>query len=69
MIMSASALKDRLAAGQVAQVIGPWVLITSTNERVSRRAIKTCIKKGWAEPIASDLFGDEHNAWRAPSAA
>jgi hypothetical protein len=69
MITSASDLKDRLAAGQVAQVIGEFVRITSTNERVSRRAIGTCVKKGWAEPIAADLFGDEMSAWRAPTDA
>lgn len=66
MIMSASALRDRLASGHVAQVIGQFVRITETNERVSRRAINTCVKKGWALPIAADLFGDELSAWRAP---
>jgi hypothetical protein len=69
MIMSASALRDRLARGQVAQTIGAAVMITETNERVSKRAIKLAVKKGWAEPVACDLFGEDLSAWRAPSAA
>lgn len=69
MIMSATALGDRLQHGEVAQKIGPHFIITKTGERVSKRAINGAVKKGLAEAFPADMFGDDLSAWRKPSAA